>query len=231
MDARAVPWHEVEEPESANESFKRASESWLWSAFILATVLHFCLFSFWPSMTAQDLTFTSSEIEAIALPPEIEIPAAPEMIARPATPVISDVEIDPDITIAPTTFVDNPVERLPEPRVSEEEAEEMDLAAVPVFTPYTVAPVLLNRDEVARLLTVRYPPLLRQARIGGAVRVHIFIDEEGRVENAVVAEPSGYPTLDEAALGVAAMMRFSPALNRDRKVPVWISIPVVFEVR
>ncbi|MGD2067934.1 MAG: TonB family protein [Gemmatimonadota bacterium] len=231
MDARAVPWSEIDDSESANESFKRASESWLWSAFILATVLHFCLFVFWPSMTAQDLSFNSSEIEAIALPPEIEIPAAPETIARPATPVISDLEIDPDITIAPTTFLENPVERLPEPRVSEEEAEQLDLAAVPVFTPYTVAPALVNRDEIARLLTVRYPPLLRQAGIGGTVRVHVFIDEEGRVQNAIIAATSNYPRLDEAALEVAGEMRFSPAFNRDRKVPVWISIPVVFEVR
>ena len=36
--------------------------------------------------------------------------------------------------------------------------------------------------------------------------------------------------LDEAALKVANLYRFSPAINRDTKVPVWVSFPVTFQV-
>ena len=41
------------------------------------------------------------------------------------------------------------------------------------------------------------------------------------------------PALDqaEAALAIAPEMEFSPAWNRDRRVPVWISLDLVFEVR
>ena len=37
-------------------------------------------------------------------------------------------------------------------------------------------------------------------------------------------------TLD-AALAVADVYRFSAALNRDKKVPVWVSFPITFQVR
>ena len=37
--------------------------------------------------------------------------------------------------------------------------------------------------------------------------------------------------LDEAALKVADVFRFSPALNRDRRVAVWIELPITFQVQ
>jgi TonB family protein len=46
-----------------------------------------------------------------------------------------------------------------------------------------------------------------------------------------LSRSSGHPPLDEAALVVAATMRFSPAMNRDRPVPVWVEIPIVFSAR
>ena len=101
----------------------------------------------------------------------------------------------------------------------------------PSFTPFTVAPTLRNRDEVARALEREYPPLLRDAGIGGTVVVWMFIDVEGRVTDTRVHTPSGHEALDGAALAVAEAMRFSPALNRDTKVPVWVSLPITFQVR
>ena len=101
----------------------------------------------------------------------------------------------------------------------------------PVFTPYTVAPDLRNREEVGRALEREYPPLLRDAGIGGTVTVYLFIDEEGTVQNTRVHTTSGHTSLDEAALRVASVMRFSAAMNRDKKVPVWVSLPITFQVR
>jgi TonB family protein len=42
---------------------------------------------------------------------------------------------------------------------------------------------------------------------------------------------SGHPQLDEAALRVAPEMRFSPAMNRDKRVQVWVEIPIAFSSR
>jgi len=217
----------VESRETANDRLKRSFSSWFWGSMILATAVHFSLFVFWPELTAADFSFDSAELEAIELPPEIEIPPPPQQIARPATPVMASADIDEDITIAPTTFEDNPVEDLPPPP----EEQVVDLSAAPTFTPFTVAPDIQNRAEVIRAMEREYPPLLRDAGIGGTVQVFFFIDEEGIVQQFQVNESSGHQALDDAALAVAGVYRFSAALNRDKRVPVWVSFGITFQVR
>lgn len=229
MSAQAVPETGVlERTITANERFKRSFGAWFWGSMIVATVAHFCVFNFWPEMTAEDVSFTSNELEAIELPPEIEIPPPPEAIARPATPVMASTDIDEDITIAPTTFEDNPVEDLPPPPT---ETATTDIGAAPVFTPFTVRPDIKNRAEVSRAMEREYPPLLRDAGIGGTVEVWFFIDENGVVVRNLVNQSSGHKALDDAALKVADIIEFTPALNRDKRVPVWISLPITFTTR
>ena len=106
-----------------------------------------------------------------------------------------------------------------------------NIEAAPVFTPYTVKPELKNRDSVGRALVRNYPPLLRDAGIGGTVLTWLLIDEGGRVIKTQVKEGSGHDALDQAALKVADIMQFTPALNRDQKVKVWISLPIVFKTQ
>ena len=108
---------------------------------------------------------------------------------------------------------------------------EVDIAAAPVFTPYTVKPDYINGPEVMRALDREYPPLLRDAGIGGTALVWFFIDETGVVRNRQIQESSGHPALDEAALRVAPVFRFTPALNRDRAVPAWVQLPITFTTR
>jgi len=225
--AEAVPSNLEILEETANDRLKKTFDSWFWGSMILATLIHFGAFVFTPEMTAEDVSFTSEELEAIVMPPEIEIPPPPQAISRPATPVIATADIDEDITIAPTTFQDNPVDDLPPPP----EEIQTDISAAPTFTPFTVAPALQNLTEVQRALTREYPTVLRDSGIGGTVTVWFFIDENGRVLQNRVDQSSGYQQLDDAALKVAEVMRFSPALNRENRVQVWVSLPITFQVR
>src|SRR5688572_29605404 len=75
-----------------------------------------------------------------------------------------------------------------------------NIEAAPVFTPYTVKPDLKNRTAVQNALTRNYPPLLRDAGIGGTALVWILIDEAGNSVKAQVKESSGHDALDAAAL-------------------------------
>jgi protein TonB len=179
-------------------------------------------------MTAANVAVDSEQLEILDLPPEIIIPPAPEAIARPATPVITTADIDEDITIPPTTFEDNPVDDLPPPP---KEVTTTDISKTPTFTPMTVRPSVKNRVELERAMIREYPALLRDAGIGGTVNVWFYIDEEGQVLNTVVNQSSGHRALDEAALKVADIIEFTPALNRDRRVAVWISLPITFTTK
>lgn len=215
--------------ETANERFKRGASNWTWFGVIIATVFHFLLFAFSPDMQAKgDYSASSTEFEAIDLPPEIHIPPPPQAIARPATPVFSAAAIDENITIAPTTFESNPVESLPPPPVPTAGDE---LASFEAFAPgRMVAPRLRNEGEIARALERFYPPLLRDARIGGTVSVLFWIDETGKVVQYQISESSGFPAFDEAAVKVADLMRFSPAMNRDQPIRVVVAMPITFRV-
>jgi len=87
--------------------------------------------------------------------------------------------------------------------------------------------------QAERVEVVRGPATLLYGSnaIGGTVNVHFFIDEEGRVQRTLVAQTSGHASLDEAALRVANVFQFTPALNLDKIVPVWIAIPITFQTR
>ncbi|MBM4184521.1 MAG: energy transducer TonB [Gemmatimonadetes bacterium] len=219
---------------SANDRFKAGFQSVLWASLVLAAIAHVVTFEVWPEYTTQDISYTAPELTTVELPPEISIPDAPAQIPRPANPIVSTVDVLEELTIAPTTFAFNPVSTLPPPptltRLASGEADA-SISSEPTFTPFTVAPSILNREEVARAMAANYPSQLRAAGIGGTVRVYFFIDAEGRVQDRRVHQSSGFETLDQAALEVAELYRFSPALNRDKKVPVWVLFPIEFRVR
>jgi len=118
----------------------------------------------------------------------------------------------------------------------------------PVFTPMTIRPEITNRAEVQQALMRLYPPRLRDNGIGGRVVVWFFISEEGRVLDRRVSRSSGHEELDEAALNVADVFRFTPAMDRRQilepgpishpviryrevPVPVWIQLPITFQAQ
>lgn len=194
----------------------------------MAALLHFLLLAFWPEMKAQDVSTDSRRIEAIDIPREFGIPPPPEQIQQPAVPVLStDVSLSEDITVPETIFREHPASELPPPP----SGGGVDVSDRPVFTPYDVKPEIRNRKDLQRLLERNYPPMLGDAGIGGTTVLHVFIDETGSVENTQIRTSSGYEALDEAARAVTEQIQFTPALNRDQRVPVWVQIPVTWQVR
>ncbi len=86
-------------------------------------------------------------------------------------------------------------------------------------------PVAVNADS-----PVLYPPALYEQKIEGDVVLRLFVDSTGRLlpESTRVAEPSGYPALDSAALAGAPGFRFAPARRRGIPVATWFLQPVEF---
>lgn len=215
--------------ETANDRFKRGFSSWFWGGTFAATLVHFAAFAYWPDLEAKGVyNVSTEEFIVVELPPEVVIPPAPPAIQRPATPVVTTADIPEEITIAPTTFESNPVDQVTPPAPT---ATSSDVATDFVaFTPSMVRPEIKNRSEIQRALERYYPPHLRDAGIGGTVHVNFWIDETGRVVKYEVTQSSGYEAFDQAAVKVADLMRFSPAMNRNQAVRVVVSFPITFRV-
>ena len=94
--------------ESANGRFKDSFSSWFWSSMIAAAMVHFGFFAYLEFAEPPDVSLNGEPPEVINLPPDVVLPPPPEAIARPATPVVAPVDIETDITIAPTTFESSP---------------------------------------------------------------------------------------------------------------------------
>ena len=58
----------------------------------------------------------------------------------------------------------------------------------------------------------------------------VFVDEQGKAARSQIHTSSGYPALDNAAAQIVEQMEFSPAMNRDKPVGVWIAQPIDFSV-
>ncbi|MGH7547277.1 MAG: energy transducer TonB [Gemmatimonadales bacterium] len=72
-------------------------------------------------------------------------------------------------------------------------------------------PVAVNPDS-----PIQYPPRLYDQKVEGDVVLRLYTDSTGQLipESSKVAESSGYPALDSAALAGARKLRFAPARRR-----------------
>lgn len=215
------------EHESAQDRFRRHRTERTAVALILSVALHFAAFQAFPELGVALPEVAGGGLEAVELPPQIEVPPPPEAVARPATPTVAEADVSEDVTIAPTTFEANPAEALPPPP----KAEATRPSEQPVFIPREVEPRLTNGTEIRELLMRFYPPPLRDAGIGGTVVMWLFVSTEGDVARTLVKEPSPYEAFNAAALKVADRMEFVPAANRGNPVAVWVAQRIRFEVR
>ncbi len=86
-------------------------------------------------------------------------------------------------------------------------------------------PVMINPES-----PVEYPPALYARGIEGNVLLRLHIDSAGSIypDSTVLAESSGYPALDTAALEAVQQFRFAPALRGGTPVAATFLQPVRF---
>ena len=146
-------------------------------------------------------------------------------ISKEVQAPVPEAEVEAEVEAVPADEAADAVPLPPPPTRAEAETSLQD---GPRFVVHTVRPRLLNEPEVNRVLEREYPALLKDAGIGGTTTVWLFVDEDGIVRNQIVRESSGHAGLDNAALKVVAVGRFSPAQNRDELVALWISMDITF---
>src|ERR1700687_1129552 len=85
--------------------------------------------------------------------------------------------------------------------------------------------------QAARLVNKvqpQYPPLARQTRISGTVRLHAIIGKDGGVQSLTLE--SGHPLLVQSALDAVRQWRYQPTLLNGEAVEVDTTIDVIFSL-
>ena len=79
-------------------------------------------------------------------------------------------------------------------------------------------------------ITPIYPDIAQEAGIEGTVYVQFFIDIKGNVSQVFVTKGMPNTGLDEAAILAVKRSKWYPAQQRDKKVGVYQTVPVVFSL-
>ena len=93
------------------------------------------------------------------------------------------------------------------------------MAAVPVPT---------SAPRVVKGAAPEFPELARRARIEGVVYARVLVDEKGQV--AELGKVTGFAVFHEAVARAAQELEFAPAMQGDRAVKAWVSVPFSFEM-
>jgi protein TonB len=105
-------------------------------------------------------------------------------------------------------------------------------AAPPPPRPHPTGPIRVGGNvQAARILNrvqPVYPPLARQTRISGTVRLHAIISKDGTIQQLEVM--SGHPLLQQSALDAVRQWRYQPTLLNGEPVEVDTTIDVIFSL-
>ena len=82
--------------------------------------------------------------------------------------------------------------------------------------------------KVLRKVLPAYPDSARRALVEGKVFARVLVGRTGRVEH--IDRIEGPQVFQRAVAQAAKAWEFSPAVQNDRAVPVWVSLPFVFEL-
>jgi len=77
---------------------------------------------------------------------------------------------------------------------------------------------------------IQYPEIARRAGIEGKVLIRILVEKDGKPKRHRI-EYSDNEQLNDAAIKAVMSSVFTPAIQNDRPVTCWVTIPVTFRLR
>ncbi len=192
----------------------------IFTGLILTTTLVAFVFPRFATVQGDhQLTFVE-QVESFDIPPTRQL-IAPPPPSRPAIPIEADEEdFAQDITIDETGLDDFTWDAPPP-------APEQGPSVA--FIAYEVAPEPIG-GYPALLRNLVYPEMALSAGLEGTILVRIFVDITGKVTETIIVQGIPETGLDEAAVTALKMTPFTPALQRDQPVGVWIAVPIIFQL-
>jgi len=105
----------------------------------------------------------------------------------------------------------------------------------PIALPLPVAPHYFESTEVdvpARIVNdvmLHYPPSAYKQRISGEVKLKLFINQTGEVDEVAVVTSDPIEIFDQAAVDAAKQLRYSPAFKDGAQVRTTKTIVITFD--
>jgi protein TonB len=133
-------------------------------------------------------------------------------------PIAVDNEELPDDVTIETTELD----------VYEEPPPPPDLPPAPDEEVYEFYHVEI-KPKLVKSVTPDYPEIARKASIEGTVFIKMMVGKSGKVESVEILK--GPEIFHEAATNAAMQFEFTPAIQNDRPVKVWVGQGIVFRLK
>ena len=164
-------------------------------------------------------------VNLIAPPLDTTIIEEDKNLDEPPPPPPPDLERPPVVVVPPEISITISVDAPPPPITN--------VTTTP--PPRPVVPVPVVRTNMSRVSGPStddyYPAISRSAGEEGRPMVKVCLATNGRLESAEVAETSGYPRLDEAAVRVAKASRWKAPTEGGKAVGGCANLPIRFTLK
>ena len=97
--------------------------------------------------------------------------------------------------------------------------------------PSTDQEIVWARPRYAENPKPSYPQEARKKGMEGEVLLRVEVLASGRVGQIEVKRSSGHETLDRSALSTVKQWRFIPARKGEASIPLWVNIPIKFQLQ
>ena len=196
-----------------------------WSCFGGSFVVHLAVVALFPHFQADAYDKSEPVIIQIEDIPETRQERRPPPPPRPVVPIASDSDdIPEDATIMETDLDFGLDDLAPPPPLEELYQVEMEEEEEEIVEIWRVEKQPKPKKEVIPV----YPEIARKAGITGTVQVEVLVNKQGLVE--AIGRVIGNEVFHEAAKKAAAQWTFSPAIQNDKPVKVWVMLPFRFQL-
>mgnify|MGYP003617156715 FL=1 len=181
-------------------------------------------------VTAAMPTITTISIIAPPAPPKPPAPSVPKTVELSAPVPRAVIPPLPLIAVAPSEPTITP------PQPTRAEAAPVATAAptapaAPSPTPPAPStPRTVSSVEYIKAPQLIYPNLSRRLGESGTVVLRILINEKGLPEQILIQKSTGYINLDEAGRQAAQRALFKPMIENGKPVPVYVLVPLTFQL-
>lgn len=100
-----------------------------------------------------------------------------------------------------------------------------DIPEIGDYVPYDIPPKPVVQKPPF------YPPIATRVGMEGTTFVKMLLDLDGKVMRVAVVKSSGFPQLDTAAVKCVLDWKFSPAIQNNRPVRVWLGTNIKFKLK